>query len=89
MNTSDLHRTYIHQAIFTCAILKLYNKSIKPLPYAVDYPLHLHEKTPTPIPFEDVISIRYEDFFEKNNTPYIWKDAFDAVKKDLKVTWYY
>lgn len=86
---SELHRTYIHQAIFTCAILKLYNKSIKPLPYGVNYSLSYHEKTPTPIPYGDVISIKYHDTFEKNGVPNVWKEIFEPVKKDIRASWYY
>lgn len=89
ISASELHRTYIHQAIFTCAILKLYNKSIKPLPYGVNYSLSYHEKTPTPIPYEDVISIKYDNTFDRNGVPNIWKEIFEPVKKELKATWYY
>lgn len=89
INSSELNCTFIHQAIFTCAILKLYNKSIKPLPYGVNYSLSYHEKTPTPIPYADVISIKYDKSIEKNNIPSIWKEVFETVKKDLKITWYY
>ena len=85
----ELNSRYLHQAVFTCAVLKLYNKSVKPLPYAVNYSVSLHENTPTPIPFEDIISIRYKDYFEKHNPPYIWKDIFEHEMKDLKTTWYY
>jgi len=89
IQTSELNKTYLHQAVFTCAVLKLYNKSVKPLPYAVNYPLYLHENTPTPVPFADIISIRYHDYFEHHNAPSMWREIFDPVKKDLKVTWYY
>ncbi|HWT73457.1 MAG TPA: hypothetical protein VN258_01865 [Mobilitalea sp.] len=89
ITSSELHRKYIHQAIFTCAILKLYNKSIKPLPYGANYSLSFHEKTPTPIPYGDVISIKYHNAFEKNGVPNIWKEIFEPVKNNIKETWYY
>lgn len=89
LRVSEQNLINFHQAVFTCALLKLYHKSIKPLPYAVNYSLDLHEHTPTPVPFEDLISIRYGDYFEKHNPPIIWKDIFEHAKKDLKVTWYY
>jgi hypothetical protein len=89
LQISEQNLIYFHQAVFTCAILKLYHKSIKPLPYAVNYSLDLHEHTPTPVPFEDIISIRYGDYFEQHNPPHIWRYIFEHVKKDLKVTWYY
>lgn len=75
---SELHRTHIHQAIFTCVILKLYNKSIKPLPYGVNYSFSYHEKTPTPIPYGDIISIKYHNSFDKN-VPQIWNEIFERV----------
>ena len=89
INASELHCTYIHQAIFTCALLKLYNKTIKPMPYGVNYSLSYHEKTPTPIPYEDVISIKYDNSFDRNGVPNIWKEVFEPVKKEIKATWYY
>ncbi len=86
LRISEQNMIYLHQAIFTCAMLKLYHKSVKPLPYAVNYPLHLHESTPTPVPFEDIISIKYEDYFERHIPPNIWKYVFEPIRKDLKVT---
>lgn len=79
INMSELHRTYIHQAIFTCVILKLYNKSIKPLPYGVNYSFSYHEKTPTPLPYGDIISIKYHNSFEKNGVPQIWNEIFEPI----------
>lgn len=89
IDESVIHKIFMHQAIFSCAVMKKYGKNIKPLPYGVSYPLHLHEFNPAQIPMEDLISIRYDNYFDSNSIPLIWKHIFNDIKNDLKSNWYY
>lgn len=89
LKSSQLNRIFIHQAIFSCMVLKKYEDKISPLPYGVNYPLHLHAKNPTKVPFSEIISIRYDDYFDSNPSPEIWNNTFKGKEKDLKSYWYY
>ena len=83
-----LNRIFFHQAVFSCAILKKHGRLVSSLPYGVNYPLHLRAKDPAPIPLEDVISIRYDDFFDENKPPEQWANIFKGREDVLKSVWY-
>ncbi|HOP11814.1 MAG TPA: hypothetical protein PK629_10025 [Oscillospiraceae bacterium] len=87
--SSPLNRIFFHQAVFSCAIMKKYGKTVSPLPYGVNYPLHLRSKDTTPIPLEDIVSIRYDDYFDENEPPERWADFFKGREDALKSVWYY
>jgi hypothetical protein len=82
-------RIFFHQAVFSAAVLKTYPEGAAPLPKGVNYPLHLHHCHRAPIPLENLVSIRYDNFFASNPPPRIWRDIFEGVKNDLVPTWYY
>jgi hypothetical protein len=79
----------LHQIIFSCCLVKLYGDDIKPLPYGVNYPLHLHDSNPNPLALEDIKSIRYDNYFDKNDIIPEWQHIFDPIKEGLKSVWYY
>jgi len=87
--THPLNRIFFHQAVFSCAIMKKYGEAVSPLPHGVNIPLHLLAKDTAPIPFEDVISIRYDDYFDENQPPKRWADFFRGREEALKSVWYY
>jgi len=89
LDSSPLIRIFLHQAVFSCAVLKMYGDGIRALPYGTNYPLHLHDKDPSPIPFEDVVSIRYDDYFDRHRAPAIWDSIFNGMENELKSCWYY
>ena len=78
--TDPLHQIFFHQAVFSCIIMKKYDQKVKPLPRGVNYPLHLHNQKLDPIPFEELVSIRYGDYIEENDPPEIWADIFNGLK---------
>jgi hypothetical protein len=90
LEASALHSIFFHQAVLTCAALKLYGfENIGDLPCGVNYPLHLHAKHKMPIQPDDLVSIRYDTFFEENEVPAQWKHIFSNTKNQLRNTWYY
>ena len=90
LHSSLLHSIFFHQAVLTCAVLQRYEgQRISELPYGTNYPLHLHANNRSPIPLEDLVSIRYDSFFENNEIPAQWKHIFAASKSQLVNTWYY
>ena len=69
--------------------MKLYGEAVQPLPYGVNYPFHLYREDPSPVPPEDLISIRYDDYFDRNSPPPIWAREFAGIQDGLKSCWYY
>lgn len=90
LNGSFPNKVFFHQAAFTCAVLKKYcADETGRLPRGANYPLHLHESHADPIPLEELVSIRYDDYFENHCVPPIWTEHFAAAKDMLQTTWYY
>ena len=85
IDTSSRHAIFLHQAVMTCAILKCYPTSSRgALPVGLNYPLHLQEKIFSPLSLHQLLSIRYEDYFETHEIPQPWQplfgDLLDASK---------
>jgi len=67
---------FFHQAVLSCALIKLYpNGQVAPLPYGMNYPLHLMADRPDRIAKSELISLRYDDYFD-NGIPSEWEDLF-------------
>lgn len=88
--SSSKYSIFFHQAVFSCAIIKLYthNKICK-LPVGLNYPMHLHYDELSPLSLDHLISIRYDMFFEYNQIPSRWEHIFSDLKSQLVNTWYY
>lgn len=65
----DLSRIFFHQAALSCAMLHLYEARIEPLPHGMNVPLHLHGSFVHPLSHSDIISIRYDDYFDTHHVP--------------------
>lgn len=77
IDTSSRHAIFLHQAVMTCAILKCYPTSSRgALPLGLNYPLHLQEKIASPLRLHQLLSIRYEDYFETHEVPLSWQPLF-------------
>lgn len=73
LSTTKRNAVFFHQAVMTCAILSQYDvNAISPLPMGLNYPLHLHDQAKAPLPLEQLISFRYEDYFESHGVPKMW-----------------
>lgn len=63
-----LYRIFFHQAILAGTVLTAFDQAqIYPLPYLVNYPLHMHSLYPAafrPARMNDLISCRYDTFFQ-------------------------
>lgn len=66
---NDLFAIFMHQAIFTGAVLKLYGLERAPLPKGLNYPWHLSHEDPNPPKKEDLISIRYDFYWDGTVLP--------------------
>lgn len=89
LEASMLNRIFLHQAVFSCAVMKLYAGGAAPLPYGANEPLHLRAKNPNPLPLKDVRSIRYDNYFDTNAAPAPWQAVFQGREAGLKSHWYY
>lgn len=89
LEKSFLNKIFFHQVVFTCCLIKSYRNEIGKLPKGLNYPLHLHNENPNSVNLNDIISIRYDDYFDNNLPPVEWKDIFNPIKNDLKSCWYY
>lgn len=86
---SEMNRIFLHQAVFTCAVLKSYGDEISSLPYGLNYPIHLEIENAEPIPSENWLSIRYDNYFDENPCPEALKRKVGEIGPDLKSVWYY
>ncbi|GAB6106565.1 hypothetical protein [Fusibacter bizertensis] len=86
---NPLSMIFIHQAVFTVAMLKLYGDLILPLPQKMNYPLHLFEEDANPPDLRQIQSIRYDDFFDKHPLPADLASWFNGQEKNVKSIWYY
>lgn len=90
LHGAKINAVFIHQAVFTCAVMSLYGAdSVKPLPSGVNYPLHLHDNHPNPMALTDLISIRYDTYFESHGVPACWQELFPKTPESLRMAWYY
>jgi hypothetical protein len=91
LQESPRNQIFIHQMVFSGCLQKLYAGSIHPLPVGVNYPLHLHSKHIQPLDLTEIVSIRYEEYFEDpgNPIPPEWRPVIDPVRSQLKSFWYY
>lgn len=68
---SSLYAIFIHQAVLAGTVLSMIkNEEMKELNYLISYPLHLHSQYPDdkkPKSIKQLISCRYDDYFEKEN----------------------
>lgn len=86
---SMLYKIFIHQVVLTLMIEKLYNGKVTVLPKGVNYPLHLYlEDTAKPV-LSELVSLRYDDYFEQNQPPQDLDTYFEEDYQTLKGTWYY
>jgi len=89
LNRSNIHRVFFHQAVFSCVVLDLYKNEYEPLPQGVNYPLHLFDKDKTIQNLSKIKSIRYDNYFNNNQPPKIWKENFKPYENKIKNYWYY
>lgn len=84
-----IYKIFFHHIVFSCAAIKLYGKEIGDLPLGFNYPLHLHSENKSDVNLKEMLTIRYDDYFDRNNVPEIWKDIFGDEAKKLKSYYYY
>lgn len=69
---NDLYAIFMHQAVFTGAVLKAYSGELESLPKGVNYPWHLNHEDLDHLSKAQLISFRY-DFMAVN-----WRD-FNSI----------
>ncbi len=91
LQESPRSRIFIHQVVFSCCLQNLYTGAIHPLPDGVNYPMHLHGEHHRPHALSDLISIRYEEYFQDpdNPIPPEWRSVIEPFRSQLKPLWYY
>lgn len=89
MEKSQLYSIFLHQAVFTCILMKLYGSEVDPLPYGLNYPLHLESENAEPIPSNDWLSIRYDHYFDTHPCPEMLLHQVGEKASKLKSVWYY
>lgn len=90
IHTDISHRIFFHQAVFSVATLAEYpRKNIYLMNYQVNYPLHYREQYPHYINFKDLETIRYDTYFEKQQTPIELVSLVENNESSLKINWYY
>lgn len=86
---SLLHKIFIHQVVLTLMIEKLYNGKATMLPKGLNYPLHLYLEDTTKPVLSELVSLRYDDYFDQNQPPQDLVTYFKEGYQTLKSTWYY
>ncbi|MFC1923200.1 hypothetical protein ACFLY4_07920 [Chloroflexota bacterium] len=80
---NHLFKIFIHQAVLSASVIASIDQiEIMELPDFVNYPLHMHAEYPIehrPTSLNDLITLRYEQFFSKPN----WQDIIQ-VEPPLK-----
>jgi hypothetical protein len=70
---SELYELFMHQAVLAgCLLASLKPEEFQPLPFEVNYPLHLHSKVVEdrqPSSLSQLITCRYEDYAETFGDP--------------------
>lgn len=84
-----LTELFFHQAVYSFALIRSCPDGVAPLPYGMNYPLHLLHEDTSPPPLADVISIRYDNYFTQRKAPDIYRQVFSAYQDKLKPYWYY
>jgi hypothetical protein len=83
---NELYEIFIHQAILTGSILSLLKQDdFQPLPFEMNYPLHLHTKVAAshrPASLEQLITCRYEEYAEFFENPNL--DEVIYISQPLK-----
>ena len=82
----ELYEIFIHQAILAGSILSsLKQDEFQPLPFEMNYPLHLHTKVPParrPTSLNQLITCRYEEYAEFFDNPHL--DELIYIDQPLK-----
>lgn len=89
VSESMLHKIFIHQVVMSLMIEKLYPQSRIDLPSCLNYPLHLYAQDAHKPNLTDMVSIRYDDYFDENQPPQDLVTYFENDYQVLKSTWYY
>jgi hypothetical protein len=75
---NHLFKIFIHQAVLSASVIASIDQTeIMELPDFVNYPLHMHSEYPIehrPTSLNDLITLRYEQFFSKPN----WQDIIQV-----------
>lgn len=90
IQASPMNGIFFHQVVLTLAVIKLYDmSSITPLEEGVNLPLHLMSKMDQKIDVSDLISIRYDTYFEKDQEEIWFPEPLKTNKDQLSMLWYY
>ena len=83
INDNPLHRVFYHQLVFSLLVEKLYNRHILDLGENINYPLHLMEKDIKSPNTSQLVSIRYDTYFEHHELPEFLKKTINMNKTNL------
>ena len=81
--SNPLNQIFYHQLVFSLIVEKLYQNHLSPLGQYVNYPLHLMEKDTKKPHIEDLISIRYDTYFNSHEIPDFLKKTININKTHL------
>lgn len=88
---SALNKIFFHQMVFTCLVLTEFDPTdIHELPSQSNFPLHLNHKLDVPRKITDLISLRYDTYFETNHkfTEDLPSELY-KMASHLSMLWYY
>ncbi len=84
-----LQQIFFHQVVFAHVVLEQCGASVAPLPPGLNYPLHMMEQDSDPPHPEDIVSIRYDDYFAKEQPGECMFAELAPWQGKLKPVWYY
>lgn len=89
LNDNYLNAVFIHQLVFSAVIINNYSKpDIGFLANGVNYPLHLFDEDKNKPQISQLISFRYDNYFNEEYNDNIPRKLID-VKDKLSMIWYY
>jgi hypothetical protein len=81
--SNPLNQIFYHQLVFSLVVEKLYQNHISALGPYINYPLHLMEIDVKKPRLEQLISIRYDTYFENHEIPDFLKKTININKSYL------
>jgi len=90
LESSPLHRIFLHQMIFSALVIKnIPFETIYPLAEGYNIPLHLIDDVVKYFENEPPFSIRYDTYFNHHSWPSILTKPMELKEEQLKLRWIY
>ncbi len=90
LDESPVYQVFFHQAVFTCALLKLYSEQERSiLPIHINFPLHFYKEMRGEISLLDLQSVRYDSYFETQERDELILNHLSVEPDSLNMKWYY